>query len=103
MLDWVGEPCDFVDVEGFDAPGPALDLLLTVNPLARVPTLILSDGQILIESAAIALHLAEFLPEAELAPPSDGNLATSAATPGRPAPVILAREQSPDAGALKRS
>ena len=69
MLDWVGEPYEFVDVEGFDAPGPARDRLLTVNPLARVPTLILPDGQILTESAAIALYLAELHPEAGLAPP----------------------------------
>ena len=69
MLDWVGEPFEFIDVEGFDAPGPQRDLLLAVNPLARIPTLILPDGQILSESAAIALYLSEQHPEAGLAPP----------------------------------
>jgi GST-like protein len=69
MLDWAGEPYAFVDVEGFDRPGAARDRLLMVNPLARVPTLVAPDGQVLTESAAIALHLAELHPEAGLAPP----------------------------------
>ena len=69
MLDWVGEPFDFVDVEGFDSPGPARDRLLAVNPLARIPTLIDPQERILSESAAIALHLSELRPEAALAPP----------------------------------
>lgn len=68
MLEWVGEPYEFVDVEGFDAPGPQRDLLLAVNPLARIPTLVLPDGGILTESAAIALHLAELHPDSGLAP-----------------------------------
>ena len=69
MLDWAGETYGFVDVDGFDQPGPARERLLAVNPLARVPTLIAPDGQAFTESAAIALHLAELHPEAGLAPP----------------------------------
>jgi GST-like protein len=68
MLEWVNERYDFVDVEGFDRPGPRRDRLLAVNPLARVPTLLAQDGQVLTESAAIAIHLAELRPEAGLAP-----------------------------------
>jgi GST-like protein len=67
-LAWAGIDHDLVDVDGFDAPGPARDRLLAVNPLARVPTLLLPDGGVLSESAAIVLHLADLHPEAGLAP-----------------------------------
>jgi len=67
-LAWTGEPFDLIDVEGFDAPGPARDRLLQVNPLGRIPTLVAPDDEILSESAAIILHLAELHPEAGLAP-----------------------------------
>ncbi|HEU0133341.1 MAG TPA: glutathione S-transferase family protein [Allosphingosinicella sp.] len=68
-LAWVGEPFEFVDVEGFDSPGPARERLIAVNPLARVPTLVSPGGQVLTESAAIILLLSEIRPEAGLAPP----------------------------------
>lgn len=68
-LAWVGEAFEFVDVEGFDSPGPARDRLIAVNPLARVPTLVAPDGRALTESAAIVLLLSELKPEAGLAPP----------------------------------
>jgi GST-like protein len=68
-LAWIGEPFEFVDVEGFDSPGPARDRLVAVNPLARVPTLVAPDGQVLTESAAIVLLMSELRPEAGLAPP----------------------------------
>ena len=38
-------------------PGPGLDELRTVNPLAQIPTLVLPDGGVLTESAAILIHL----------------------------------------------
>lgn len=68
-LAWTGVNYEFVDVDGFDSPGPARDRLFEVNPLARIPTLVLPDGQVLSESAAIVLHLADLHPEAALAPP----------------------------------
>ncbi|MFT4256788.1 MAG: glutathione S-transferase family protein [Pseudoxanthomonas sp.] len=40
---------------------------LKLNPQGRVPTLVI-DGQVLTESAAIAMHLADLHPEAKLAP-----------------------------------
>lgn len=67
-LAWVGEPFDFIDVEGFDQPGPERDRLLAINPLARVPTLAAPDGLVLTESAAITLHLADLRPDSGLAP-----------------------------------
>ena len=41
---------------------------LAVNPQGRVPALVI-DGQVLTESAAIAMHLADLHPDAGLAPP----------------------------------
>lgn len=40
---------------------------LAINPAGRVPTLLI-DGQVLTESAAIAMHLADLCPEAGFAP-----------------------------------
>ncbi|MBY0339175.1 MAG: glutathione S-transferase family protein [Acetobacteraceae bacterium] len=46
------------------------DRLATLNPLQRVPTLVLDDGDVLIESAAILDHLDEIAGEARLIAPS---------------------------------
>lgn len=39
-----------------------------VNPLRQVPALVLPSGEIMTESAAILIHLADLYPEARLAP-----------------------------------
>ncbi|WP_419730697.1 glutathione S-transferase family protein [Lichenicola sp.] len=59
MLALVGQPYEFIDVEGFHLPGPARELLGTVNPLHQVPALVLDDGTILTETAAITLSLSD--------------------------------------------
>jgi GST-like protein len=66
-----------IDVDGFDQPGPARARLLAVNPLARVPTLIGPGGEVMTESAAIILRLAELHPQSNLAPPPDDPLRTA--------------------------
>ncbi|QCN97356.1 glutathione S-transferase family protein (plasmid) [Azospirillum argentinense] len=71
MLVQCGVPFVFEDVAGFDAQGEARQRLLTLNPLGQVPTLVLPDGTVMTESAAIALLLAERHPDAGLAPPPD--------------------------------
>jgi GST-like protein len=43
--------------------------LLEVNPLAQVPTVILPDGSVMTESAALVLYLDELVPTAKLLPP----------------------------------
>jgi GST-like protein len=43
--------------------------LLPVNPLMQIPTLVLPDGQIMTESAAITLHFAEATGRNDLVPP----------------------------------
>jgi GST-like protein len=77
MLALCSAPVHIEDVSGFDQPGAARDRLLRVNPLAQVPTVVLPDGTVMTESAAIALLLSEQHPQAGLAPLH--------ATPHRPA------------------
>jgi GST-like protein len=45
---------------------PGLEALKKVNPLAQIPTLVLDDGSILSESAAILIHLGLVQPESDL-------------------------------------
>lgn len=59
---------EFVDVTGFDKDGSPRTELLAVNPLAQVPTLVLKSGQVMTETAAIALMLIDRVPD--LAPPA---------------------------------
>ena len=47
-------------------PGPGLDELRGVNPLAQVPTLVTPDDGVLSESAAILIHLGLVHPESGL-------------------------------------
>lgn len=49
-------------------PGCRIERLLARNPLGQMPTLVLENGQVLTETAAIALFLSERYPGAALAP-----------------------------------
>ena len=49
-------------------PGPERDRLFQLNPLGQVPVLILPDGSIMTESAAMVLHVIDQAPDAGLAP-----------------------------------
>ena len=60
-----------VEETPYDEPGPARDRLRALNPLGQVPVLLLPDGEVMTESAAMVLHLADRAPEAGLAPPPD--------------------------------
>src|SRR5205085_2807112 len=46
----------------------ARDQVSTVNPLKQVPALLLPTGEVMTESAAILIWLADKFPQAELAP-----------------------------------
>ena len=46
----------------------ARELVETVNPLRQVPALVLPSGEIMTESAAILIYLADLHPQARLAP-----------------------------------
>lgn len=48
--------------------GPGRDRLLAQNPLGQVPTVIMPDGAVMTETAAIALHIDEQVPAAGLFP-----------------------------------
>lgn len=67
MLTLADIPYQFINVEGFDAPGPQRERLERLNPLCQVPTLELENGEIMTETAAIALMILDRCPE--LAPP----------------------------------
>ena len=49
-------------------PGPGRDELARVNPLVQIPTLVLPDGSLLTESAAILVHLGLVHPDSGLLP-----------------------------------
>jgi len=66
---------------------------LAINPAGRVPTLLI-DGQVLTESAAIAMHLADLHPQAGLAP-APGTAARGAR---RVLPLDVLLRLHPDAG-----
>jgi GST-like protein len=55
-LDVAGLAYHSVDAASWQ-PSAGLDALKKVNPLAQIPTLVLDDGSVLTESAAILLHL----------------------------------------------
>jgi GST-like protein len=68
QLDWYGLPFAFEPVEDlFKTPG-AKEKLEKVNPLAQVPTLVLPDGTVMSESAAITLLLADLTGQDSLVP-----------------------------------
>lgn len=67
MLTLADIPYQFINVDGFDKPGATRELLEKLNPLCQVPTLELENGEIMTETAAIALMILDRCPE--LAPP----------------------------------
>ena len=44
------------------------DFFIAINPKAEVPTLVLPDGSVMTESAAMMIHISEQFPKAGLAP-----------------------------------
>jgi GST-like protein len=74
-LTLIGAPYEVVERAPFDSEADAA-ALAPVNPMRQVPALALASGELMTESAAILIHLAERHPEANLAP--------DAASPLRP-------------------
>ncbi len=62
-----GLPCTRVEAASW-LPSEGLEALRQLNPLAQIPTLVLPDGSILSESAAILIHLGLAHPQAGLLP-----------------------------------
>jgi GST-like protein len=72
QLNWYGLPYDFVDDGDLFEDDKARRKLAKLNPLPQYPTLVLPDGQVMTESAAITLHLADAAKSFELVPePAD--------------------------------
>jgi GST-like protein len=74
QLDWYGLAYDFERVGDLFKSAEGRQRLSAVNPLAQIPTLVLADGTVLTESAAITLYLAE-LPGLDSLAPSVGDAA----------------------------
>ncbi len=66
-LEMTGAPYRFVEAASWEQ-NDALAELARANPLKQIPTLVTPDGEVLTESAAILLHLADAFPEAGLLP-----------------------------------
>lgn len=64
----LGEPYERVDLAHGQWPADD-ERFAAVNPLKQVPALVLPSGELMTESAAILLWLAEQHPDARLAPP----------------------------------
>jgi GST-like protein len=68
-LDWAGVPYDREVMTWEQVQARSHEALLAANPLHQLPTLVLDDGRVLTESAAIVLWLDETHPRAGLLPP----------------------------------
>jgi GST-like protein len=66
-------PVEIVTVDWQDL-GWNSKTLSPYNPLGQIPTLILDDGTVMTESAAILLHIADVSPDSGLVPPPDDPL-----------------------------
>jgi len=75
-LEIAGAPFRVVDAASWK-PGPGLDALRTVNPLAQIRTLEFPEGGILTESAAILIHLGARFPASGLLPEAPAERAQS--------------------------
>jgi GST-like protein len=69
-----GLPFTMETVEDLFASPAARERLERVNPVAQVPTLLLPDGGVMTESAAITLYLAEIAGSDALVPPPGDRL-----------------------------
>jgi glutathione S-transferase len=67
VLAEAGQRCRIIDASP-GANGKPHAGLLKLNPLGQVPTLVLPDGTVMTESAAMVIHLADRFPKAGLAP-----------------------------------
>ena len=68
QLAWYALPYTVEDVENPFTSAAARARLAPLNPITQLPTLLLPDGQVMTESAAITLHLADLAPKRSLVP-----------------------------------
>lgn len=70
MLEEIGAPYEKVHIRETDAAQTSEEFR-AVNPLGQVPALVLPDGTVMTESAAMTIYLADLKPELGLAPAPD--------------------------------
>jgi GST-like protein len=70
-LEQCGVPYRFVRASSWE-PDSAVEELAIANPLRQIPTLVLPDGSVLTESAAILIHLGLSHPAGQLLPSEPG-------------------------------
>ncbi|HSN51759.1 MAG TPA: glutathione S-transferase, partial [Woeseiaceae bacterium] len=68
QLDWYGLDYEFHEVGDLFRSAEARQRLAEINPIAQVPTLVMPDGTVMTESAAITLYLAELTGDDSLVP-----------------------------------
>ena len=71
-----GQPFQLVDAASW-VPTPGLEKLKRMNPLVQVPTLVLDDGTVMTESAAILIWAGLRFPQSGLLPAEPCLLYTS--------------------------
>ena len=69
QLEWYGLPYEFEALGDLFKDAAARDKLARVNPLHQVPTLVMPGGEVMSESAAITLLLADITGKDSLVPP----------------------------------
>jgi len=68
MLEWAGAPYELIPLD-FRGGAHKQASYLSVNPMGQIPALVLPDGEVMTESAAITLYLGDAFPETGLVPP----------------------------------
>ncbi|EAU40597.1 Glutathione S-transferase [Fulvimarina pelagi HTCC2506] len=68
MLEEVGAEYELETID-FEKGDQRSEAFLKLNPMGKIPTLVLGDGTVLAETPAIVMHLADLYLEAELAAP----------------------------------
>lgn len=71
QLAWYGLPHENIDVGDLLRSEEARAKIVAVNPLMQTPALVMPDGSVMTESAAIALRLADVTGSADLVPGAD--------------------------------
>ena len=82
MLYAKGIDCEIVEPPGFHGDPRSKGSYLAINPIGRVPALVLDDGRVLPESEVICEYLEEAFPEPPLFP--------SRAVAARPSATVVA-------------
>jgi GST-like protein len=69
QLAWLRLPYAVEEVDDLFESATARERLAAINPVAQLPTLLLPNGAVMTESAAITLHLADVTGSHDLVPP----------------------------------